>query len=164
MLFRMEGGMRVFHRAAAAFLVFSVLYCLAGANEGQKKSIVLKPDLTIGVEDGSDEYIFESVSRIDLDKDGRIYALDHKARKVRVFDSNGRLLKAFSIPTGQGPAELSNIGSMAVSPEGLVFLNDMKIQGGRLAVSGLPWAVDRQGRFCFAEEQGIPRIVRYVME
>jgi hypothetical protein len=37
-------------------------------------------------------------------------------------------------------------------------------QIGRLTVSGIPYAVDAQGRLYFAEEEGFPRIVRYIVE
>ncbi|RPI91273.1 MAG: hypothetical protein EHM32_10835, partial [Spirochaetales bacterium] len=45
---------------------------------GQDVPLKLKTDLTIGIEDGDENLIFGSVSRIDLDQDGRIYLLDYK--------------------------------------------------------------------------------------
>ncbi len=106
-----------------------VLSSLAAADPTpirQKLAPRLKADLTIGVENGDEDLIFGSIARIDLDKDGRIYALDYKDAKVRIFDPNGKVLKVFPIPAGQGPRELSQIGSMAVSADGLIFLNEMR--------------------------------------
>jgi hypothetical protein len=106
-----------------------IVYFFAAADPaptGQKTPFRLKADLTIGVEDGDENLIFGSIIRIDLDKDGRIYALDYKNRKVRIFDRDGKVFINFSIPQGQGPRELSQIGSMAVSPDGLIFLNEAR--------------------------------------
>ena len=92
----------------------------------QKLPPRLKADLAIGADEGDENLIFGSIAHIDLDRAGRIYALDYKDAKILIFDPNGRVLKVFSIPAGQGPRELSQIGSMAVSPDGLIFLNEMR--------------------------------------
>ena len=112
----------------AAMLIF-VLNAFATADSAPTQKNIsprLKADLTIGADEGDEAYIFGSIARIDLDKDGRIYTLDYKDKKVRIFDPNGKVLKVFSIPAGQGPRELSQIGSLTVSPEGPIFLNEMR--------------------------------------
>ncbi|MBN1938511.1 MAG: 6-bladed beta-propeller [Candidatus Aminicenantes bacterium] len=126
------------------FRAVIILFCLGFAfrpavalASGPDELIKLKADLTIGVEEGDENLIFGSVSQIDLDRDGRIYILDKKDKKVRIFEPGGKFLATISIPAGQGPAELTNINSMAVSPEGLVFLNEMR----KVVV------YDRQGTF-----------------
>jgi len=91
---------------------------------GQDAPFKLKADLAIGVEDGDENLIFGSVSQIDLDRDGRIYMLDSKDKMVRIFESDGKFSAAIPIPAGQGPAELTRINAMAVSPDGLIFLNE----------------------------------------
>lgn len=116
-------------KALSLIIAIFVLGSLAATDPAllrQKQLPRLKADLTIGVEEGDENLIFGSITRIDLDKDGRIYMLDYKNAKVRIFDPTGKALKAFSIPAGQGPRELSQIGSMAVSPDGLIFLNEMR--------------------------------------
>jgi outer membrane protein assembly factor BamB len=118
--------MKVIRLAVLAVFVVSVAAASGLAHVQQKLPPRLNADLTIGVEDGDENLIFKSVSRIDLDKDGRIYALDYKDSKVRIFDPFGKFLKVIPIPAGQGPRELSQIASMAVSPNGLVFLNEMR--------------------------------------
>jgi hypothetical protein len=55
-------------------------------------AVTLKPDLTIGVEDGDENLMFGSISRIDLDGKGNIYILDNEFRKIVVFDKDGELL------------------------------------------------------------------------
>ncbi len=118
--------MKTIRLAALAVFVVSVLPAANPVHVAQKSPLRLTADLTIGVDDGDENLIFKSVTRIDLDKDGRIYMVDYKDSKIRIFDTTGKFLKVIPIPVGQGPAELSHIAGMAVSPNGLVFLNEMR--------------------------------------
>jgi hypothetical protein len=93
---------------------------------GQAQPVTLKPDLAIGVEDGDENLMFGEIVRIDLDKKGNIYVLDYKFRKVAVFDGNGRLLRTIAVPEGQGPREATNLSGIAVTPDGTLFINDMR--------------------------------------
>jgi len=90
--------------------------------------IVLNPDLTIGVEDGNENLVFGSITRIDLDGKGNIYILDYKNRKVGVFDPDGRHKRTIPVPSGQGPKEATNLSGIAVSPGGTLFINDMNMR------------------------------------
>ncbi len=124
-----RSGGRYENNSTRSYCGFFCPQCHAAANPAhgaQKPPLRLTADLTIGLEDGDENFIFKSVSRIDLDKEGRIYALDYKDSKVRIFDSSGKFLNVIPIPVGQGPRELSQIAAMAVSPNGLVFLNEMR--------------------------------------
>jgi hypothetical protein len=93
---------------------------------GQAPSVTLKPDLTIGVEDGDENLMFGKIIRIDIDGKGNIYVLDYKFRKVAVFDRDGKLLRTIAVPEGQGPREATNLGGIAVTPAGTLFVNDMR--------------------------------------
>jgi len=104
-------------------LTFSVTVPSPGASTPPQ--IVLKPDLTIGVEDGNENLMFGSISRIDLDGKGNIYILDYKGRKIGVFDSNGQHKRTIPVPAGQGPKEATNLSGIAVTPQGTLYINDM---------------------------------------
>jgi hypothetical protein len=93
---------------------------------GQTPSIALKPELAIGVEDGDENLMFGSISRVDLDAKGNIYILDYKFRKIVVCDATGRLLRTVAVPAGQGPREATNLSGIAVTPGGTLFVNDMR--------------------------------------
>jgi hypothetical protein len=93
---------------------------------GQAPPISLKPDLTIGVEDGDESLMFGNVSRVGLDGRGNIYVLDYKFRKIAVFDEAGKLLRTHAVPAGQGPQEATNPRGIAVTPGGTLFINDMQ--------------------------------------
>ncbi len=97
-----------------------------GSPGGQAPPLSLKPDLTIGVEDGDENLMFGNVSRVDLDAKGNSYILDYKFRKVVVCDRDGRFLRAIAVPAGQGPREATNLGGIAVTPGGTLFVNDMQ--------------------------------------
>jgi hypothetical protein len=93
---------------------------------GQKPPVTLVPDLAIGVEDGDENLMFGSISRVGLDGKGNIYILDYKYRAIRIFDGNGGFIRSIAVPAGQGPQEATNLSGIAVTPEGTLFVNDMR--------------------------------------
>jgi hypothetical protein len=93
---------------------------------GQAPPVTLKADLTIGIEDGDESLMFGQISRVGLDAKGNIYVLDHKFRKITVFDREGKLLRTIAVPAGQGPREATNLSGIAVTPGGTLFINDMQ--------------------------------------
>jgi hypothetical protein len=93
---------------------------------GQAPPITLEPNLTIGVEDGDEKLMFGRIVRVDIDGRGNIYVLDFKFRRISVFDNRGSLLRQIAVPEGQGPREATNLGGIAVTPGGTLFVNDMQ--------------------------------------
>jgi hypothetical protein len=93
---------------------------------GQAPPITLEPNLTIGVEDGDEKLMFGRIVRVDVDGRGHIYVLDYRFRRISVFDDNGSLLRQIAVPEGQGPREATNLGGIAVTPGGTLFVNDMQ--------------------------------------
>ncbi|MFC2166871.1 6-bladed beta-propeller [Acidobacteriota bacterium] len=100
------------HSAGDAFLVEQAL------------NLTLEQDLSIGVEDGDENFIFGNISRIALDGRGNIYVLDYKFHVIRIFDKDGAFLRAIDVPSGQGPTESVNPSGLAVTPGGTLFIND----------------------------------------
>lgn len=90
----------------------------------QTSPYTLKPDLSIGIEEGEDDLMFGSITRIDLDGKGNIHILDYKMRRIVVCDPDGRHLRTIAVPAGQGPREATNISGIAVTPGGTLFIND----------------------------------------
>lgn len=88
-----------------------------------EKLIDLKPELSIGVAEGDENYVFGMIRRLDVDSKGNIYILDWKYRKVKIFDQKGTYLREIVIPAGQGPQEADNLSGIAVTPSGILVIN-----------------------------------------
>ena len=118
----------------------------------------LEEELQIGVTDGNPELQFGIITGIDATPGGEIYVLDAQAHRVRVFDADGNLLRAFG-QAGQGPGELSPGLAQAppglfLSGEGTLLVPDhvqpggspvtrMRVNPGRCSTmtsSGIPWS------------------------
>lgn len=85
----------------------------------------VEEELRIGVEGGDPELEFGRLGGVDVDGQGRIFALDVQAARVRVFDPGGELLHAFG-GSGSGPGELSNTAmGIFVTDGGEVLVPDM---------------------------------------
>ncbi|MBC7348877.1 MAG: 6-bladed beta-propeller [Candidatus Aminicenantes bacterium] len=104
-------------------LGFLSLMMVYQALAGQQLSLKLVPELTIGQEGGDENLMFGTISYVDVDARGNIYAVDYKNRQVKVFDRNGKFLRQIDVPPGQGPQEMNQISGMAVTPSGQLFLN-----------------------------------------
>lgn len=88
----------------------------------------VEEELQIGVMDGDPELQFGSITGIDATPGGEIYVLDAQASRVRVFDAEGNLLRAFG-QAGQGPGELSQApAGLFLSGEGNLLVPDMMNQ------------------------------------
>jgi len=92
----------------------------------QAPPVTLESNLSIGVEDGDEKLMFGRIVRVDVDGRGNIYVLDFKFRRISVFDNKGILLRQIAVPEGQGPREATNLGGIAVTPGGTLFVNDMQ--------------------------------------
>ena len=62
-------------------------------------------ELSIGVVEGEDEYMFQMVQDIDADAHGNIYVVEGRLAHVRVYDGDGEYQRTIGT-RGQGPGEL----------------------------------------------------------
>ena len=62
-------------------------------------------ELSIGVAEGEEEYMFQMVNDIDADEQGHIYVSEGRLALIRVFDENGEYLRTIG-RRGQGPGEM----------------------------------------------------------
>ena len=85
--------------------------------------IVFEEDLTIGAEEGYENYMFGNQVFVNTDKDGNFYVTDSDRRTVRKFDSNGDFIQSIGRP-GQGPGEFQKIGAVRFDSEGNIYLYD----------------------------------------
>jgi hypothetical protein len=99
--------------------------------------LILKEELALGGEKAQGEAAFSSASKIAVDNDGKIYVGDIRRGCIRVFDQTGVYIRTIG-RRGQGPGELSWVGSIAISQNGKELVVG---DNGKLIV------FDLQGRF-----------------
>lgn len=71
------------------------------------------------------ELLFSSLKpwTVAADSSGRVYILDEDAKRIRVFDTQGRLARSFG-RAGEGPGELAQPAALTVSSGGQVGVYD----------------------------------------
>jgi hypothetical protein len=92
--------------------------------KGVPSLLTLKGDLVIGKETDKENYWFSLLNSVAVDDSGNIYTLDPKEIRIRVFDSRGKLLRAFG-RRGQGPGEFSGPGLRDVMSNGNLIISDL---------------------------------------
>ncbi|GAG80029.1 unnamed protein product, partial [marine sediment metagenome] len=85
--------------------------------------IVFTENLTIGVKDGDENYMFGNKIFVNADASGNIYVADQDKRIVRKFDAQGIYLQSIGKP-GQGPGEFQNISKVRFDKAGSIYLYD----------------------------------------
>jgi len=93
------------------------------------RSEVFKPvkfieDLSIGVQEGDEVYMFSDPRDIDSDLQGNIYVLDYKEVTIKKYDSRGKHIKNIG-RKGQGPGEFEMPRSFIVSDDGRIYVQDI---------------------------------------
>ncbi len=91
--------------------------------KGSPTQLILRPDLLIGEEAGDEKYMFSELRSVQVDDQGNIYVLDWKDIKIKVFDAQGKYLRAFG-KKGQGPGEIQMPSRMVMTRTGKLVLLD----------------------------------------
>lgn len=82
----------------------------------------LREELSIGVLEGDDVYMFGGVNGLWATED-RIYVVDFQVPAVRAYDQGGKYIRTLGRP-GQGPGEYQRPSSLVVQPDGTVVIRD----------------------------------------
>lgn len=116
------------------YLIFVIILLLffnfcSKKQDTETEIFTFQKDLEIGVLEGNENYMFGSISEIDLDKNGNIYVLDPKFSRIQKYNENGKFLFSLLIKEGDGPDEAHYILSMAVTKNGNIWIlgGDRKI-------------------------------------
>jgi hypothetical protein len=83
----------------------------------------LQPEVSIGVIEGAEEYLFGDVTELAVAPDGSMYVFDRQVPALRKYDAKGKFVRTFG-RKGQGPGEYLSGGGLAVLPDGKVLLWD----------------------------------------
>lgn len=87
--------------------------------------IVFKEELTIGVKEGDENYMFGNRVFVNADEDGHIYVTDQDRVTVKKYDSNGNFLQSIG-RSGQGPGEFQDMSEVRFNSNGNIYLYDAK--------------------------------------
>jgi len=117
---RVENGIRVVRNPATPVI----------GPAGKAAAVSLVEDLVIGEDTTREDHWFGFLNSLDVDASGRIYTVDPKSIRIRIFGPDGSLIKAFG-HSGQGPGEFSGPGGVAVAPDGTFYVLD--VLNGRLS-------------------------------
>ena len=88
-----------------------------------RDTLTLTPELSIGVLDGDDAYLLGDVAGLDVDAQGRLYAVDRQAQNLRVFSAQGEHLVTIG-RGGEGPGEFSRPDCGRVTDDGRIVVRD----------------------------------------
>jgi hypothetical protein len=97
---------------------------------GTPATVSIVEDLVIGNDTSRENYWFGFLNSLAVDDAGRIYTLDPKDIRVRVFGPDGTLIRFFG-RAGQGPGEFSGPGGILAAPDGSIVVTD--VLNGRIS-------------------------------
>lgn len=87
-------------------------------------ALELREDLSIGVAEGAEEYMFIRLRGLAVDNQGAIYALDQRKPRIDVFSDAGTHLRSIG-RKGQGPGEFQNPFFISLSPAEELMVGEM---------------------------------------
>jgi hypothetical protein len=116
-------------------------------------ALELREELTIGVAEGAEEYMFVRLRGLAVDDQGTIYALDQRKPRIDVFSDAGAHLRSIG-RRGQGPGEFQTPFFIALAPAGELMAGEMN----RLSF------FDREGAFLRSGDNSVRRLafVKYL--
>lgn len=101
-----------------------VVRTMSGAVGAARHELV--PELSIGVFEGADEYIFGGVGAIAVSSAGDLYVYDYQVPVIRRYDRAGTYVRQIG-RGGEGPGEYRQIVGMEVLPDGRLVTWDPPI-------------------------------------
>ena len=87
------------------------------------KSIEFIVDLSIGEEEGDENYMFDDPRDIDADEEGNIYVLDYRECTIKKYNPEGKHLKNIG-RIGEGPGEFQRPLCLCISRHGNIYVAD----------------------------------------
>ncbi|MFC2166877.1 6-bladed beta-propeller [Acidobacteriota bacterium] len=82
-------------------------------------------DLSIGIEEGDEHYMFFNPRAVDSDSEGNIYILEYGASRIRKYDPKGQYLLDLT-QRGQGPGELEYPFFFCIDAQNRIFIIDIR--------------------------------------
>ncbi len=92
--------------------------------DGLKLRIVFEEELSIGVEEGDENYMFGGRIYFNADDEGNIYVNDRDRQRIQKFDPQGQYLVTIG-RKGRGPGEFVNAWNPRFDREGNLYVFDL---------------------------------------
>jgi hypothetical protein len=87
------------------------------------KTIILNEDLSIGVDEGDENYMFSAPVDIDSDSEGNIYVLDFRELTIKKYNPDGIFERNIS-RMGEGPGEIQAPYGICIDTQDLIYILD----------------------------------------
>lgn len=88
-------------------------------------TLELEEDLVIGGDVEDENFNFMRISAIEVDSEGNIYVLDYRQCRIQKFNKDGDYLQTIG-RKGEGPGEFQRASRMYLSPEGRLYVNEIR--------------------------------------
>lgn len=154
-------------KAAVLFLTLSLSLIGYQRSERYEGSVLeLKEELSIGTDDGTEEYWFNDIADIDADSKGNIYVADHRDSRIKIYNAEGKFLKTIG-RKGQGPGDFQALWKIFIDRNDYLYTSDVTLRklsvfnpGGKYVASyAFPnigysvrdFYVDKNGNFLLIE-------------
>jgi hypothetical protein len=85
------------------------------------KALIFKEEVTIGVPEGDEKYMFGSSVVFNVDEQGHIYATDWESKQVRKYGPDGKHVLTFG-RAGQGPGEFRSPSGVRFAEDGTLYI------------------------------------------
>jgi len=90
----------------------------------EKKKLVLKEMLSIGVREGDQNLMFHEPMDLEVDENGNIYVLEKGNYRIQKFDKNGKFIVTIG-KKGQGPGEILDSFDIELDNDGNILVFDL---------------------------------------
>ena len=86
--------------------------------------MVFKEDLSIGIKEGDENYMFGQRVYFNTDDEGNFYVTDWDRKRIQKYDPQGRYIRTIG-RSGQGPGEFQNVWRPEFDADGHLYLLDI---------------------------------------
>jgi hypothetical protein len=90
----------------------------------KQRTFIFKDDITIGVREGDENYMFGERVYFNVDEDGNIFVTDWDRKRIQKYGPDGKYLLTIG-REGQGPGEFQNVWEPEFDKDGNLYVVDI---------------------------------------
>jgi len=95
--------------------------------DGERKQILFKEELTIGVVEGDENYMFGDSIIFNTDDEGNFYITDWDRKRIQKYDPAGKFVLTIG-KQGEGPGEFQNTSIVRFDGKNRLYVSDIANQ------------------------------------